>query len=128
MSGPVPSPSMKGMIGRSGTVRRPSLCSIAWPSCGIFGAALAMVNLRARFYSTSVEHQLAAAEETDARISCAVDRDGRMTRVHGAERRPAPIRLVERRGRLQLPGVRVGEPGRAGRVDEDRGAAGGVFL
>jgi hypothetical protein len=37
MSGPVPSPSMKGMIGSSGTTRRPSLRVIAVPlvACAI---------------------------------------------------------------------------------------------
>src|SRR3954465_2649794 len=36
MSGPVPSPSMKGMMGRSGTSRRRSASrqTISWPSAG----------------------------------------------------------------------------------------------
>src|SRR5947208_2384576 len=34
MSGPVPSPSMKGMTGRSGTVRRPPEIVIVWPPAG----------------------------------------------------------------------------------------------
>src|SRR5215210_285677 len=36
MSGPVPSPSMKGMVGRSGTVKRSSAACqrISWPSAG----------------------------------------------------------------------------------------------
>ena len=36
MSGPVPSPSMKGMIGRSGTSKRSSAACqvISWPSAG----------------------------------------------------------------------------------------------
>ena len=34
MSGPVPSPSMNGMIGRSGTCSLPLLMEIVWPSAG----------------------------------------------------------------------------------------------
>ncbi len=34
MSGPVPSPSMNGMIGWSGTCSRPLLMVIFWPSAG----------------------------------------------------------------------------------------------
>src|ERR1041385_7422469 len=37
MSGPVPSPSMKGMTGWSGTVRWPSVIVMAWPSLGTVG-------------------------------------------------------------------------------------------
>ncbi len=36
MSGPVPSPMMNGMMGASGTERRPSCIVIVWPS-GIVG-------------------------------------------------------------------------------------------
>jgi hypothetical protein len=41
MSGPVPSPSMKGMIGSSGTIRRPPLRVIAVPAVG----ALSVLNV-----------------------------------------------------------------------------------
>src|SRR2546426_10843733 len=34
MSGPVPSPSMNGTIGWLGTLRRPSVISMRWPSLG----------------------------------------------------------------------------------------------
>jgi hypothetical protein len=34
MSGPVPSPSMKGMTGRSGTLSLPPEMVIGWPSAG----------------------------------------------------------------------------------------------
>src|SRR5690242_3463694 len=42
MSGPMPSPSMYGMIGWSGTVRRPPERVMALPFGGIFGEGLAM--------------------------------------------------------------------------------------
>src|SRR5436190_20112519 len=43
MSGPVPSPSMKGTIGWSGTWSFPSLTSIFRPPVGTFACAYAMV-------------------------------------------------------------------------------------
>src|ERR1700694_6049337 len=69
MSGPVPSPSMNGTIGWSGTVSRAFFSSIGWPFSGIFGAALAMVtSVRAAQDSERGAPRLARRDEAEDEV------------------------------------------------------------
>ena len=53
MSGPVPSPSMNGMIGWSGTVSLPSWIVIFWPCGGTFSLSAVDINLAPIVFSLS---------------------------------------------------------------------------
>src|SRR5690242_18307806 len=74
MSGPVPSPSMKGMTGRSGTVRRPFAIVIFSPPAGGTGWKLDMRDLLGNRALSLDWHCCATATGVGSRSALARDR------------------------------------------------------
>src|SRR5690348_3785983 len=71
MSGPVPSPSMKGRIGLSGTWKRPFRRVTGSPPAGIFGAALAMARPFVSLARATIPDPRGAAAEARPLVACA---------------------------------------------------------